>query len=937
MPKKIAEKKQKKIANRVNGSAQSSKKAVAKKTAKPAADKKIKKTERTKKIESVKKGKGVEAAKTLKKAKTAKSLKKPATVKKAVKKTQKANAIKKNVTVEKNDRIEKVKNTKQVENTQKIKNIKVDAQKKEAASKIDKTEKNQKAQKAQKNQKAQSIQLNQKTEKKQDKPNNQSKQKNKFEKENNAHFTKKRKKSKKLKHGRKAKSNNNHYHSDQRTKNASSSLPKTDPYFAREAQTYEFPVPSREFILACLRERKKPASFQQLVDAFSLKHEQELDGLKRRLSAMLRDGQLVLNRSDRYGLVDRMSLIAGFVQAHRDGFGWLIPEAGGQDIFLHAKQMRQVFGEDRVLVRVISKSGRRPEGAIVEVLERNTTHVAGRFYVENGIAFVDPDRKSIIHEIIVPAGSENNAQPGQFVVVKIIAQPSTRRQPMGEVVEVLGDHLTPGLEVELAIRAHSLPNQFPSAVLSEAMTLPHSVAESDCENRLDLRAYPFVTIDGEDAKDFDDAIYCEPLSNGRWRAMIAIADVAHYVTPDSALDVEAKLRGNSVYFPSRVIPMLPERLSNELCSLRPHCDRLTMVCDIELNADAEVISYRFDNAVIHSKARLTYTKVAAILEGAPAEDASLVPHLKNAHQLFKRLLLQRKLRGAIEFETTETQILFDKVGKIDRIVPRKRNVAHQIIEEFMLLANETTAKHLEKSGLPILYRVHDLPSPDKLLSLRDFLKSFSLRLGGGENPTSEDYAKLLDRVSKRPDAHLIQTVMLRSLRQAIYSTDNRGHFGLAYESYAHFTSPIRRYPDLLIHRALKIGIASKKKIKSMIDPEKMELIGEHCSMTERRADRASRDATDWLKCDYLKDKVGQVFDGFIVDVTGFGLFVELKDIYVQGLVHVTTLKNDYYQFDSVHHLLRGRSGNAVYRLGDPVRVLVARVNVDDRQIDFVME
>lgn len=717
----------------------------------------------------------------------------------------------------------------------------------------------------------------------------------------------------------------------------SSPLPKTDPYFAREAQTYEFPVPSREFILAYLREHTKPASFENLIEAFSLQHEQEHDGLKRRLSAMLRDGQLVLNRSERYGLVDRMSLVAGFVQAHRDGFGWLIPEAGGQDIFLHAKQMRQVFGDDRVLVRVISKTGRRPEGAIVEVLERHTTHVAGRFYVENGIAFVDPDRKSIIHEIIVPAGSENNAQPGQFVVVKIITQPSTRRQPVGEVVEVLGDHLTPGLEVELAIRAHSLPNQFPSAVLSDAMALPQSVSESDCKNRLDLRAYPFVTIDGEDAKDFDDAIYCEPLSNGRWRAMIAIADVAHYVTPDSALDVEAKSRGNSVYFPSRVIPMLPERLSNELCSLRPDCDRLTMVCDIELNADAEVISYRFDNAVIHSKARLTYTKVAAILDGAPAENESLVTHLKNAHHLFKKLLLQRKLRGAIEFETTETQILFDAVGKIDRIVPRKRNVAHQIIEEFMLLANETTAKHLEKSGLPILYRVHDLPSPDKLLSLRDFLKSFSLRLSGGENPTSEDFAKLLERVSKRPDAHLIQTVMLRSLRQAIYSTDNRGHFGLAYESYAHFTSPIRRYPDLLIHRALKEVIASKGKIKSMLDPEKVELIGEHCSMTERRADRASRDATDWLKCDYLKDKVGQVFDGFIADVTGFGLFVELKDIYVQGLVHVTTLKNDYYQFDSVHHLLRGRSGNTVYRLGDSVRVLIARVNVDDRQIDFNLE
>ncbi|OGT41527.1 MAG: ribonuclease R [Gammaproteobacteria bacterium RIFCSPHIGHO2_12_FULL_40_19] len=711
---------------------------------------------------------------------------------------------------------------------------------------------------------------------------------------------------------------------------------KRDPYFSREAETYEYPVPSREFILEYLRERKKPASFEHLIDAFGLKLEPEHDGLKRRLSAMLRDGQLVLNRRDHYGLVDRMSLVAGFIQAHRDGFGWLIPEAGGQDIFLHARQMRQVFTDDRVLVRVISKAGRRPEGAIVEILERNTLHVAGRFHVENGVAFVDPDSKSIIQEIIVPKGSEGAAKSGQFVVVHIISQPTTRRQPMGEVVEILGDQLTPGMEVELAIRAHNLPHQFPSGVITEATQIPNVVSAVDCENRRDLRDLFFVTIDGEDAKDFDDAIYCESLANGHWRAFVAIADVAHYVKPDSALDNEAKLRGNSVYFPARVIPMLPEKLSNELCSLRPNCDRLTMVCEIELNGDAEVISYRFDDAVIHSKARLTYTKVAAILEGKIAENKVLTGHLKNCHRLFKKLLQQRKLRGAIEFETTETQIIFSDDGKIDRIVPRKRNVAHQIIEEFMLLANETTSKYLEKSGIPVLYRVHDLPQPDRLMGLRDFLKAFSLRLGGGDSPTPKEYAKLLERVAKRPDAHLIQTVMLRSLRQAIYSTDNRGHFGLSYESYCHFTSPIRRYPDLLIHRALKHAIKNRKKSKFSLDAEKVEMVGEHCSMTERRADRASRDATDWLKCDYMQHKVGKTFDGFIADVTGFGLFVELKDIYVQGLVHVTALKNDYYQFDSVHHLLRGKSGNTVYRLGDPIRVMVARVNLDDRQIDFVI-
>ncbi len=711
---------------------------------------------------------------------------------------------------------------------------------------------------------------------------------------------------------------------------------KQDPYREREIQTYEFPVPSREFILAYLRERKKPASFEHLLKAFDLKAPEEHNGLERRLSAMLRDGQLVINRKNHYGLVDRMSLVAGFVQAHRDGFGWLIPEAGGQDVFLHARQMRQVFNDDRVLVRVISKPGRKPEGVIVEVLERNTEHLAGRFLIENGVAFVDPNSKSITQEIIVPKGSEGAAKSGDFVVVKIVEQPTARRQAIGEVVEVLGDQLTPGMEVELAIRAHNLPFQFPSAVVDQATKLPSTVSADDLKNRRDLRHLSFVTIDGEDAKDFDDAVYCEPLDNNGWRVFVAIADVAHYVQTDSALDTEAKSRGNSVYFPSRVIPMLPEKLSNELCSLRPNVDRLVMCSEIILNADGEVQSYHFDDAIIHSQARLTYTKVAAILANKETADKKLTSDLNNLHSVFKKLLMQRQLRGAIEFETTETQILFSDDGKIDRIVARRRNVAHQIIEELMLLANECTSKYLEKTGIPVLYRVHDLPTPDKLLGLRDFLKSFSLRLTGGDTPTPKDYAKLLERVSKRDDAQLIQTVMLRSLRQAIYSTDNRGHFGLSYESYCHFTSPIRRYPDLLIHRALKHAIAKRKASKFPLAAEKVELIGEHCSMTERRADRASRDATDWLKCDYMQHKVGQTFDGFIADVTGFGLFVELKDIYVQGLVHVTALKNDYYQFDATHHALRGKSGNTSYRLGDKIRVLVAKVNLDDRQIDFVL-
>lgn len=712
---------------------------------------------------------------------------------------------------------------------------------------------------------------------------------------------------------------------------------KQDPHLERETKLYAHPVPSREFILQYLKDRKRPANMKQLLQNFSLKTEEEQEGLRRRMKAMLRDGQVILNRADCYGLVDRMNLIAGRIQAHRDGFGWLIPDVGGSDVFIPARQMRQVFTDDRVLVRVISQDKRRREGAIVEVLERNTQHVVGRFHQENGVAFLDPDSKSITQDIIVPKGSEGNAKAGQFVVVKIIAQPSLRRQPLGEVVEILGDHLTPGMEVELAIRAHDLPFEWPQAVLAEVEKLPDAVHEKEIKNRRDLRSLPFVTIDGEDARDFDDAVYCEPTKNGGWRVWVAIADVTHYVSPNMALDKEAQLRGNSVYFPSRVIPMLPEKLSNELCSLRPNCDRLTMVCEMQLNADGELQDYRFDEAVIHSHARLTYTEVSTILSGAEKGHSKLIPHLKNAHQVFKKLFQLRQLRGAIEFETTETQILFDQEGKIDRIVPRARNVAHRIIEELMLLANETTAHYLEQSGIPTLYRVHDLPEETRLQNLRDFLKTFSLRLTGGDVPTAKDYVKLLDRVQKRPDAHLIQTVMLRSLQQAIYTPENRGHFGLSYLRYCHFTSPIRRYPDVLVHRAIKHVMAKRKIAKFTYDSDTIETLGEHCSMTERRADRATRDATDWLKCDYMKDKVGQVFDGFISDVTGFGLFVELKDIYVQGLVHITALKNDYYQYDSVHHLLRGRAGNKIYRLGDPIHVKVARVDLDDRQIDFVLQ
>ncbi len=709
---------------------------------------------------------------------------------------------------------------------------------------------------------------------------------------------------------------------------------KKDPQLEREARLYEHPVPSRELIIDYLEHVERPISFEHLLEALGLSTSEEQEGLRRRLIAMERDGQLMTNRRGSYALVKKMDLIRGRVQAHRDGFGFLIPDDGSQDIFLPAREICSVFTDDIVLVRVTNPESRRLEGTIVEVLERNTRQVVGRYREDAGVAFVDPDDKSIPQDVLIPPGESAGAKVGQFVVVEITAQPSKRRQAMGRVIEILGDHLTPGMEVQLAIRSHELPYEWPAEVLREAKQFPAEVLEADKRNRENLSRLHFVTIDGEDAKDFDDAVYCEAKSGGGWKLWVAIADVSHYVKINSALDNEAKIRGNSVYFPAKVIPMLPESLSNNLCSLRPNTDRLALVCEMDVNPEGRVGKSRFYEAVIHSHARLTYNEVAGMLTGKQTKHIATLSLIKELHKLYKTLLKQREYRGAIEFQTIETRIEFNSQGKIKRIVPVIRNDAHRIIEECMLAANVSTSHFLQKKNIPTLYRVHEGPDPQKLNNLRDFLRAFGLRLSGGDKPAPMDYAKLLERIEKRPDAHLLQTVMLRSLQQAVYTPENVGHFGLSYAGYCHFTSPIRRYPDLLVHRGIKHLLTQKAVPDFHYDQKTMHGLGEHCSMTERRADRATRDAIDWLKCEYMQNKVGETFDGRIVDVTGFGVFVELDKAYVQGLVHVTSLKNDYYQFDPVHHLLRGRRGGHVYRLGDLVRVLVARVNLDDRKIDF---
>ena len=723
---------------------------------------------------------------------------------------------------------------------------------------------------------------------------------------------------------------------------------KTDPHAEREARKYDKPIASREMILNTLAEAGEPMTWQQLAEVLNLNDEENIEALSRRLRAMERDGQVVRNRRNGYGPLDKMDMVHGRIQAHPDGFGFLIPDDGSDDLFMSAREMRSLMHRDRVVVRVagIDRRGRR-EGIVVEVLERNTHQVVGRFQLDGGMAFVIPDNKRIVHDIAVLPENAGDAEHGQIVLVELLQQPSRRRQPMGRVIETMGDHMAPGMEIDIALRSHELPYQWPDEVDDQISGLKPEVPESAKQGREDIRDIPLVTIDGEDARDFDDAVYCEPHGgNGSsdWRLLVAIADVSHYVEVESALDKEAVTRGTSVYFPGRVIPMLPEILSNGLCSINPKVDRLCMVCEMIVGSNGKVKSHRFFEGLMRSHARLTYDQVAAMLgDNRQGGDASLckqfsavLPHLENLYELYRVFDRRRKQRGAIEFETTETTIVFGKGKKIDRIVPLIRNDAHKMIEECMIAANVEAAKFLAANEMPTLYRDHETPKEEKLADLRVFLSELGLDLPGGDKPEAQNYALLLAAVRERPDAHLIQTVMLRSLNQAVYSPDNKGHFGLALSEYAHFTSPIRRYPDLLVHRAIRHVLRSGTDSNFHYTMSDMHNLGLHCSQTERRADEATRDVTDWLKCEYMMDKVGESFDGIVTSVLGFGLFVELADIYVEGLVHITSLRNDYYHFDAGKHTLTGEHSRKSYRLGDPVRVRVARVDLDDKKIDFEM-
>ncbi|BBJ22207.1 ribonuclease R [Candidatus Nitrotoga sp. AM1P] len=718
--------------------------------------------------------------------------------------------------------------------------------------------------------------------------------------------------------------------------NKKNNIRELDPFLERERAQYDHPLPSREYILQLLEKQGVPVAEEELCHILHIdEHEAEL--FTRRLRAMERDGQIMRNRKRAICVMDKLDLIKGKVQGHPDGFGFLIPDDGSTDLVLSAKEMHKALHGDTVMVREMGTDRRgRREASIVEVLERATQRLVGRLYEEHGIQFVVAENRRISQDILVAPGEHIGAKAGQVVMLEIMQQPSKNAQPIGRIVQILGNYADPGMEIEIALRKHDLPYEFPVDTKHQAEKIAPQVLPEDYAGREDLRQLPLVTIDGETARDFDDAVYCEPNANG-FRLVVAIADVSHYVKPGDALDKEALNRGNSVYFPRRVIPMLPEELSNGLCSLNPHVERLCMVCDMQISAQGDIEAYRFYPSVMFSQARLTYNQVADMLvhpQGEMAQKfAAVLPQISHLHTLFKTLLQAREKRGAIDFETIETQMMFTDQGKIERIVPLVRNDAHRLIEECMLAANVCTANFLSERKHPVLYRVHEGPTPEKLEAVREFFKEFGLELGGGDKPEAGDYSKLLKQVKGRPDAALLQTVMLRSLRQARYCPENMGHFGLGYDAYTHFTSPIRRYPDLLVHRAIK-AVLNNNQYKPK---EKWDTLGIHCSMTERRADDATRDVEAWLKCFYMRDHLGSSFEGTVSSVTGFGLFVALDDLFIEGLVHVSELGTDYFHFDAAKHQMLGERSGKRYRLGDRVRVKVVRVDMESTKLDFVLD
>ncbi len=713
------------------------------------------------------------------------------------------------------------------------------------------------------------------------------------------------------------------------------SLRFDDPQKAREAMYYEKPLPSRELILKVMADQGVPLSISRLNELLEITND-ESETFNKRIRAMERQGQIMRNRKDDFCIAEKLNLIPGRVQGHPDGFGFLIPDHEGADIFLSSREMMQVLHNDRVMVQTtgLDRKG-RPEGKIIEILERKNETLVGRVVQGQGVTIVAAEDKRINQDFLIPYHLDMEAKPGQIVIIEITAQPSFKSRPMGKVIQILGNYADSGMEIEIALRKHQLPYNFSDETIRIAESFSKKVSEKDFKGRVDLRDLPLITIDGETARDFDDAVYAESIGKN-WRLVVAIADVSFYVQPDNILDKEAFERGNSVYFPRRVIPMLPEALSNGLCSLNPSVDRLCMICDMLIDQHGKVTSYKFYPSVMESKARMTYTDVSILLKESSSELTkkyqSIIPHIKNLESVYKILSKQRQHRGAIEFDSSETIMIFNDQGKIDRIESVTRNEAQRLIEECMLAANVCAANFLIEHEHPALYRIHEGPTEERLENLQTFLAEFGFMLTGGAKPSIKDYDALIKKIKGRPDEHLLQTVLLRSMQQAVYSPDNIGHFGLAYEAYAHFTSPIRRFPDLLIHRAIK-AILEKKKMTT----SNWHLLGQHCSQTERRADDATRDVSSWLKCYFMQDKIGEIYEGTVAGVTSFGLFVSIDDIYIEGLLHVTELGNDYFTYDKARHILVGERSHVVYRLGDRLKVKLVRVDLELSKIDFSLE
>jgi ribonuclease R len=730
----------------------------------------------------------------------------------------------------------------------------------------------------------------------------------------------------------KRKTNNKHSGKKQSAQTQAPARTKAKPS-RREGVTFQ-----PEEVLSALRHAGRPLPIADAMMALNAPPKAQRE-LEYRLEGLIRDGAVIRNRRDEYCLRDRLGLLVGTVSGHRDGHGFVYMEDRAQPpVFLGPRQMQQVMHGDRVAVRIVGQDRRgRPEGTIVEVIERGTREIVGRLYDEEGVCFVIPDNPRIGHRVLVPRQQLHGAKSGQIVLLKLIEQPSKTAQPLGHVVRILGEHAAPGMETEIAIHSHGLPFEFPDEVVREAERFGDSVKAPAKRNREDIRSLPLVTIDGEDARDFDDAVYCEQAKDG-WKLLVAIADVGSYVAHGTALDQEAINRATSVYFPNRVLPMLPEALSNGLCSLNPKVDRLTMVCEMRINREGKITRSRFFEGVMCSAARLTYTEAAGFLANPDASRfplaASVAPQLHSLYEVYRALFDARVRRGALDFDAPELKVRFDSQGRIAAFVEQSRNDAHRLIEECMIAANVEAAKFLKKHRIPTLYRVHGSPEEDRLEQLREFLKGFAISLPADRPLIPKDFSAILRNVAQNEEARLIETVVVRSMPQAVYQPANIGHFGLALEHYAHFTSPIRRYPDLIVHRGIRHVLRGGTADDLPPELQNMEALGQQCSLKERRADEATRDAMSWLKCQYMQDKIGEEFDALVTGVVDFGLFVQVKGVQIDGLVHVSALGTDYFTRDASGYRLVGAHSKRVYKLGDHLRVRLINVIIDERKIDF---